>query len=141
MIKKRKGLRGVEGVKGICYQWKEKGQCSKGNQRSFWHESNDHAPKATPFAATPFEPASRRSIRGKSDPGALFDNRAGVICKRSPCEYWHPPELQFFKNETDCKADDKCSFPHHKVDEQTEQKAEEERPFTKKEEKATTNIQ
>ena len=52
MIKKRKGLSGVEGVKGICYQWKEKGQCSKGNQCSLWHESNDHAPNPTPFAAT-----------------------------------------------------------------------------------------
>ena len=33
-----KGLSGVEGGKGTCYQWKEKGQCSKGNQCSFRHE-------------------------------------------------------------------------------------------------------
>ena len=31
VVKNRKGLSGVEGGKGICYQWKEKGQCSKGN--------------------------------------------------------------------------------------------------------------
>ena len=37
-------------------------------------------------------------------------------CTRSPCEYWHSPECQFYKNETGCKARDKCLFPHHKVD-------------------------
>ena len=30
VVKNRKGLSGVEGGKGLCYQWKEKGQCSKG---------------------------------------------------------------------------------------------------------------
>ena len=30
VVKNRKGLSGVKGGKGICYQWKEKGQCSKG---------------------------------------------------------------------------------------------------------------
>ena len=32
VVKSRKGLCGVEGGKGTCYQWKEKGQCSKGDQ-------------------------------------------------------------------------------------------------------------
>ena len=45
----------------------------------------------------------------------LFDNRADIICKRSPCEYWHPPECQFSKNGPGCQAGDKCLFPHHKV--------------------------
>ena len=45
VIKNRKGLSGVEGGKGICYQWKEKGQCSQGDRCSFRHESNDHAQK------------------------------------------------------------------------------------------------
>ena len=39
-------------------------------------------------------------------------------CTRSLCEYWHPPEGQFYKTETGCKAGDKCLFPHHKVGEQ-----------------------
>ena len=39
-------------------------------------------------------------------------------CTRTPCEYWHPPECQFYKNETGCKAGDKCLFPHYKVEEQ-----------------------
>ena len=52
VIKSRKGLIGVERGKGISYQWKEKVQCSKGDRCSFWHESNDHAQKPTPKAAT-----------------------------------------------------------------------------------------
>ena len=29
VVKNRKGMSGVEGGKGICYQWKEKGQSSR----------------------------------------------------------------------------------------------------------------
>ena len=36
-----------EGGKGICYKWKEKGPCSKGDKCSFRHESNDRT-KPTP---------------------------------------------------------------------------------------------
>ena len=39
VIKNRKGLSGVEGGKGICYQWKEKGQCSHGDRCSFHHKT------------------------------------------------------------------------------------------------------
>ena len=39
-------------------------------------------------------------------------------CTRTPCEYWHPPECQCYKNESGCKAGDKCLFPHYKVEEQ-----------------------
>ena len=43
-------------------------------------------------------------------------------CTRAPCEHWHPPECQFYKHETGCKAGDKCLFPHYKVDEQPNRK-------------------
>ena len=43
VIKNRKKKCGVEGGKGTCYQWKAKGQCSKGDQCSLRHESNDRA--------------------------------------------------------------------------------------------------
>ena len=39
-------------------------------------------------------------------------------CTRTSCENWHPPECQFYKNETGCKAGGQCLFPHHRVDEQ-----------------------
>ena len=57
VIKSRKGLIGVEGGKGICYQRKEKGQCSQGDRSSSRHESDDHVQKPTPKAATPSEPS------------------------------------------------------------------------------------
>ena len=84
VVKNRKGLIGVEGGKGICYQWKEKGQCSKGDQCSFWHESNDRAQKLEPNAATPSGPSmsrgrrvsKKRSIRDKSNHGSIL---------RQPC--------------------------------------------------------
>ena len=64
VIKSRKGLSGFEGGNGICYQWKEKGQCSKRNQCSFWHESDDRAQKPEP--QTRGRSVSRkRSIKGK----------------------------------------------------------------------------
>ena len=66
VMKSRKGLSGVEGGKGICYQWKERGQCSKRDQCS--------------TAATPSEPAlsrgrsvsKKRSIRDKSNHGSIL---------------------------------------------------------------------
>ena len=124
----RNGLSGVEGGKGFCYQWKEKGQCSKGDQCSFRRESDDHATKPTPKAAPPSEPsmtrgrsASRkRSVRGRSQTGRILRQPCRYYlkgtCTRSPCEYWHPPpECQFFQTESGCKAGDMCLFPHCKV--------------------------
>ena len=72
-VKNRKGLSGVEGGKGICYQCQRKGQCSKGDQCSFRHESDDRAQNPEPKAATPSEPSMsrgrsvsrKRSIRGQ----------------------------------------------------------------------------
>ena len=91
-------------------EWKEKGQCSKGKQCSFWHESNDRARKATPNAATLSEPSKtrgrgvsrKRSIKGKSNQGDILRQPCRHylkgICTRSPCEYWHPPECQVYNN-------------------------------------------
>ena len=42
-VKGQQCLSGIEKGKGICYQWKEEGQCSKGDQCSFQHESDDRA--------------------------------------------------------------------------------------------------
>ena len=126
VVKNQKGMSGVEGGKGICYQWKEKGQCSKGDQCSFRHESNDRAQKPEHDAATPSEPSlsrgrsvsKKRSIQGKSNHGAILRQPCRCYlkgsCTRSPCEYWHLSECPLYKTETGCKAVDKCMFPHHK---------------------------
>ena len=88
VVKSRRGLSGVERGKGTCYQWKEKGQCSQGDDRcSFRHESNDRAQQPEHTAATPSEPtvsrgrsvSRKRSIRGKSNHGTIL---------RQPCRYY-----------------------------------------------------
>ena len=128
--KSRKVLSGVEGGKGMCFQWKEKGQCSQGDQCSFWHESNDRAQKPEHTAATPSEPAlsrgrsvsRKRSIRGKSNHGSILRQPCRYYlkgtCTRTPCEYWHPPECPFYDTKTGGKSGDTYLFPHFKVDEQ-----------------------
>ena len=72
VVKSRKGLIGVEGGKGVCYERKEKGQCSHGDRCSFRHETQDRVQKPEHTAATPSEPTAsrvrivsrKRSIRG-----------------------------------------------------------------------------
>ena len=134
VVTSRRELSGIESGKGISYQWQANGQCSKGDQCSFRHESNDRARKPHHNAATPSEPSLsrgrsvslKRSIQGKSNHGAILRQPCRYyvkgICTRSPCEYWHPPECEFYKNESGCKAGNKCLFPHHKVDGQPYEK-------------------
>ena len=68
----------------------------------------------------------REVSEAKVTMGPFFDNRADTkeryLHANGFCEYWHPPECQFYKNETGCKAGDKCLFPHYKVDEQPNKK-------------------
>ena len=132
--KSRKGLSGVKGGKGMCYQWKEGGQCSQGDRCSFRHETQGRAQKPEHTSATPSEPTAsrgrrvsrKRSIRGKSNHGPILRQQCSCnlkgTCTRTSCEYWHPPECQIYKNETGWKAGDKCLFPHYKVDEQPNKK-------------------
>ena len=108
VVKSHRGLSGIERGQGICYQWKDNGQCSIGDYCSFLHESNDRA-NPTPKAAPHSEPQSSktrgenvsrkrnaigRSLSGKFNlpPCKYFLNST---CTKSPCEYWHPPECQF----------------------------------------------
>ena len=66
IVKNWKGMSGAEGATGICYQWKEKGQCSKGDQCSFRHESDDCAQqKPNPNAATLSEPVEEKKYQGE----------------------------------------------------------------------------
>ena len=84
---------------GMCYQWKQKGQCSQGYRCSFRHETQDTL--SEPTASRGRNVSRKRSIRGKSNHGPFFDNGANIFlkgtCTRTSCEYWHPPESQFLK--------------------------------------------
>ena len=85
----------------------------------------------------------KRSIRGKSNPGSILRQPCRYYlkgtCTRTSCEYWHPPECQCYKNETGCKAGDKCLFPHHNVDEQPNKNHPKELPFPKRRESDEKN--
>ena len=131
VVKSRGGSSGVEKGRSICHQWKEKGQCSKGDQCSFRHESNDRA-KPTLKAEPPSEPQSsktrgrsvsrKRNARGRSQSEKINRPPCKYLlkgtCTKSPCRYWHPPESQFYKTKSGCKFGAECSFPHWKVEEQ-----------------------
>ena len=52
MVTNRRGRRGVERGQGDCYQWKAKGQCSRPDKCSFWHDEDRRA-KPTPKNAPP----------------------------------------------------------------------------------------
>ena len=87
---------------GNCWQWKANGQCSKGDNCSFWHDMNKRAkstqPNPSPRSSTRQNGrnASRtRSPRGTSPSGRTFrlpckDYLKGT-CTNSFCEKWHPP--------------------------------------------------
>ena len=103
VVTSRRGLKGVEKRHGVCYPWKTKGQCSKGD--SFWHDSDERAkstPKTTPSSEPPTQrgrSASRKRIlRGRS-PSGKFNRQPCKdflkgICAKWLCDNWHPPESQ-----------------------------------------------
>ena len=55
--------------------------------------------------------SKKRNVQGKSNHGVNLRQPCSYhpkgTCKRSSCEYWHPPQCQFYKTETGCKAGDK----------------------------------
>ena len=69
----------------------------------------------------------KRSIRGISNHGSILRQPCRYYlegtCTRTPCEYWHPPECQFFsKKKIGCKSGDTCLSRHYKVDEQPDKR-------------------
>ena len=64
-VTNRRCQRGVERGQGECYQWKAKGQCSRGDKCSFRHDEDKRA-KSTPKTAPPSEPPTQRDGRSAS---------------------------------------------------------------------------
>ena len=79
----RRGQSGVERGPGECFQWKAKGQCSRGESYSFRDDENKRA-KSTPKSAPPFQPPTQEAEvhRGKRTSeagvrlGRAIDSRA-----------------------------------------------------------------
>ena len=84
------------------------------------------------------------NVRGRSQSGKFNRQPCKYFlkgtCTRSLCEYWHPPECQFFTTESGCEAGDKSLFPQHKVDEQPNKKPPKRATIPAKEEKAKTTV-
>ena len=108
------------------WQWKANGQCSKGDNCNFRHDTNKRAKPTQPNPSPRFSTrhnvrnASRtRSPRGKSRMFRLpcKDYLEGT-CTNSFCEKWHPPECLFYKSENGCRFGEMCSYAHRQVDEQ-----------------------
>ena len=120
---------------GYCWQWKANGQCSKGDNCSFRHDTNKRAkstqPKPPPRSSTRQNEknASRtRSPRGRSPSGRMSrwpckDYLKGT-CTNPFCEKWHPPECLSYKSENGCRFGEKCSYAHRQADEQPDKRSE-----------------
>ena len=114
--------------KGVRYQWKAKGLCSR-DHCSSRHDGHERA-KQTPKTASPSESptprgrsASRkRGLRGRSPSGKTnrqsCKNFLKGTCTKLPCDYWHPPECHFYKSECRRIFGAEFSFPHWNVEEQ-----------------------
>ena len=85
-------------------------------------------PSELPTQSTPRgRSASRkRSLSGRSSSGKTkrqpCKNFLKGTCTKSPCDYWHPPESQFYQSESGCKFSDKCSCAHRQVEGQPSRK-------------------
>ena len=59
LAKNQREQRRVLKEQGDYWQWKATGQCSKGNNCSFWHDTNKRAIPATQPAPSPVYPKSQ----------------------------------------------------------------------------------
>ena len=78
VVASRRGSSGIEMGQGVCYQWKAKGQCSRGDQCSFRHDGmsvrNQHqkpAPSSEPPTQRGRSASRKRNLRGRSPSGKM----------------------------------------------------------------------
>ena len=119
----------VQRILGDCWQWETNGQCVKGDNCSFRHDTNKRG-KVTPSNPSPnslVQQSERKSSRTRSPRGRSPSGRTSRwpckdylrgTCNNSFCEKWHPPECLFYKTKSGCRFGEKCSFEHRQVDEQ-----------------------
>ena len=112
-----------------CWQWETNGQCVKGDNCSFRHDTNKRG-KVTPSNPSPnsfMQQNERKSSRTRSPRGRSPSGRTSRwpckdylkgTCNNSFCEKWHPQECLFYKTKSGCRFGEKCSYAHRQVDEQ-----------------------
>ena len=84
VVTSRRGISGVARGKGICYQWKAKGQCSSGDKCSFRHDGDERA-KPT---QKPFHPLSHqhKEVEVRREEGASEAGGPSGKTNRQPCK-------------------------------------------------------
>ena len=143
VVKKRREWVALKEEKVSVTSGKKEAECSKGDQCSFRHESNDRAHRPDHNAATASEPSSsrgrsvsnKRSVQVKSNHGAILRQPCRYDLKVLARDHFLPPECQFYNTETGCKAGWKCLFPASWGWWTTKQKAKERLLFTQKKRK------
>ena len=122
---KNQGTNG-HGILGDCWQWEADGQCSRGDNCSFRHDTNKRG-KVTPSNPSPnsfMQQNERKSSRTRSPKGRSPSGRMSRwpckdylrgTCNNSFCKRWHPPECLFHKTKSGCRFGEKCSHAHRAV--------------------------
>ena len=119
----------VQKILGDCWQWETNGQCVKGDNCSFRHDTNNHG-KVTPSTPSPnsfMQQNERKSSRTRSPEAEVpaverLDGLARITLEEIAMTHfvkkWHPPECLYYKTKSGCRFGEKCSFAHRQVDEQ-----------------------
>ena len=119
----------VKRKQGECYQWKAKGQCTKGDACSFRHDENTRG-KTTRSSTLAPEPQTRsdeekyskgKSLRGRSPSGKRSrrscKDHSGK-CTNPSCRSWETLICQCCKTESGRKFGEKFFFMHTEADSQ-----------------------
>ena len=129
MVKNQGTKQRAQRILGDCWQWEANGQCVKGDNCSFRHDTKKRGKMTQPnpspnsfMQQSERKPSRTRSPRGTSPSGRMSrwpckDYLRGT-CNNSFCERWHRPECLFYKTKSGCRFGEKCSFAHRQVDEQ-----------------------
>ena len=120
----------VQRILGDCWQWETNGQCVKGDNCSFRHDTNKRG-KFTPSNPVSefFHAAEWAKIieNPKSQRQTLqVVERLDGLARITSCEKWHPPECLFYKTKSGCRFGEKCSFAHRQSDEQPTKRSKKE---------------
>ena len=114
---------------GDCWQWKANGQCSKGDNCSFRHNTHKRAKSTQPNPSP--RPSTQQSVRDASRTRSCGGRSPSGKMARLPCKDYlkelaslHSVKsgiLQnacFYKSGNGCRFGEKCFYAHRQVDEQ-----------------------
>ena len=124
-----KGQNSVDRILGNCWQWESNGQCSKGDNCSFRHDTDKRAKmtQSNTFQNSFMQQNERKSSKTRSPRGRSPSGRTSRwpgkdyvkgTWNNSFCEKWLPPECLLYKTKSGCRFGEKCSYAHRQVDEQ-----------------------